>query len=63
MVEPDEQMLEYIGAADGALKLFKYWRSMASERYDDEDLTGKNTMECAIYKAVRGTTEDGKYVG
>ena len=63
MVEPDEQMLEYIGAPDGALKLYKYWRSMASSRFDDEDLTGKNTMECAIYKAVRGTMQGGKYVG
>jgi general secretion pathway protein E len=63
MVEPDEQMLEYIGAADGALKLYKYWRSMASDRFDDDNLVGKNTMECAIYKAVRGTTEDGKFVG
>ncbi|MBS0454178.1 MAG: Flp pilus assembly complex ATPase component TadA [Proteobacteria bacterium] len=63
LIEPDEQMLEYIGAADGALKLNKYWRSMASRRFDDPDLVGKDTMECAIYKAVRGTTEDGKPVG
>jgi general secretion pathway protein E len=63
MIEPDEQMLEYIGAADGALKLFKYWRAMASPRFDDPNLVGKNTMECAIFKAVRGTTEDGKDVG
>jgi len=63
MVEPDEQMLEYIGADDGALKLFKYWRSMASGKFDDENMVGKTTMECAIYKAIRGTSEDGMPIG
>lgn len=63
MIEPDEQMLEYIAADDGALKLHKYWRSMASPRFDDDNLVGKTTMECGIYKAIRGASEDGKPVG
>lgn len=63
MVEPDEQMLEYIAAEDGALKLHKYWRSMASPRFDDDNLVGKDTMECAIYKAICGTTDGESPVG
>ncbi|WP_298706137.1 ATPase, T2SS/T4P/T4SS family [uncultured Variovorax sp.] len=63
MIEPDEQMLEYMAADDGALKLYKYWRSMASPRFDDDNLIGKDTMECAIYKAIRGTTVGDKQVG
>ena len=53
MVEPDEFMCSLIQNND-RVGLVRYWRSLASKRYDDPDLTGKTAMECAIYKAQRG---------
>lgn len=53
MVEPDEQMLEYILASDN-INLIRHWRSLASRSYEDENLIGKTTMECAILKASKG---------
>jgi len=54
MVEPnDPHMLELI-LAGKSMELERYWRSKASQRYDDPDMTGKTAMECAIYKASQG---------
>lgn len=53
MVEPDEAMCELIQAND-RVGLVRYWRSLASKRYDDPNMTGKTAMECAIYKAQLG---------
>jgi len=53
MVEPDSHMLQLIMTGNG-IELQKYWRSMASSNYEGDDLAGKNTMECAIWKASKG---------
>lgn len=53
VVEPDSEMLRLIGDAKN-LDLREYWRSTASARFDDPDMTGKTAMECAIYKALQG---------
>lgn len=53
MVEPDEEMLKHIMVGNN-VELTRYWRSLSNSRYDDDDLTGKNAMECAIYKASHG---------
>lgn len=53
MIEPDEQMLEHVLTGNN-IELTRYWRSLASSRFDDSNLVGKNTMECAIYKAAHG---------
>jgi len=46
-------MLRLISDAKN-LDLREYWRSTASPRFDDPDMTGKTAMECAIYKALQG---------
>jgi type II secretory ATPase GspE/PulE/Tfp pilus assembly ATPase PilB-like protein len=56
MVEPDEQMLEYILVGNN-IELNRYWRSLASPSFTDSNLVGKNTMECAIFKAAQGTID------
>lgn len=53
MVEPDDQMLEYI-LAGNSVELHRYWRSLSDMDYTSEDLTGKTAMECAILKASSG---------
>jgi type II secretory ATPase GspE/PulE/Tfp pilus assembly ATPase PilB-like protein len=53
MIEPDEQMLEYVLRAEN-VPLLRYWQSLSDGRYDTEDLVGKTAMECAIFKASRG---------
>lgn len=53
LVEPDDEMLRLISESKN-LELRRYWRSMASSRFDDPDMTGKTAMECAIYKAIKG---------
>lgn len=62
MVEPDDGMLEYIRVADN-IGRDHYWRSMATPRFDDPNLVGKTAMECAIYKAVRGSDEGDQSFG
>ena len=53
MVEPDEEMIGLI--LDGEkLKMYQYWRSLADNRFDTQNLVGKTAMECAIYKASLG---------
>ena len=56
MIEPDEQMLEHVLTGNN-IELTRYWRSLASARFDDPVLVGKTTMECAIYKAVHGVID------
>lgn len=53
MVEPDSHMLDLI-IGGNAVELYRYWRSMANNDFESDDLTGKNTMECAIWKASKG---------
>jgi general secretion pathway protein E len=53
MIEPDEQMLEFILKGQN-VQLHRYWRSTSDGIYDSDDLTGKTAMECAIYKVARG---------
>lgn len=53
LIEPDEQMLEYILAGNN-IEVNRYWRSLATPDYTDSNLIGKTTMECAIYKASKG---------
>lgn len=53
MVEPDEQMLSHVLTGNN-IELNRYWRSLASQSFDDENLVGKTTMECAIYKCIHG---------
>lgn len=53
MVEPDSRMLDLIMIGN-SVELDRYRRSMASTDYESEDLTGKSTMECAIWKASKG---------
>ena len=56
MIEPDEQMLEFI-LAQNNLELTRYWRSLASPSFTDSNLTGKTAMECAVYKAASGVID------
>lgn len=53
MIEPDEEMLKFIMVGNN-VELTRYWRSLASDRFDDDNLTGKTAMECAIFKAGTG---------
>lgn len=53
LIEPDERMLEFVLKADN-IELNRHWRSMASPSFTDNNLVGKTTMECAIYKAALG---------
>lgn len=62
MIEPDEEMLGYIFRSDN-IGRDRYWRSMASNKFDDTNLVGKTAMECAIFKAIRGKTLNGATFG
>jgi type II secretory ATPase GspE/PulE/Tfp pilus assembly ATPase PilB-like protein len=53
MVEPDEGLCELLQNND-RIGMGRYWRSLASERFDDPMLAGKTAMECAVYKAQLG---------
>jgi len=62
MLEPDARMLDLIMSGN-TVELHRYWRSMASSNYESDDLTGKNTMECAIWKASKGTIDPREIEG
>jgi general secretion pathway protein E len=53
MIEPDSHMLDLIMVGN-TVELHRYWRSMANADFESDDLIGKNTMECAIWKASKG---------
>ena len=53
LIEPDEQMLEYVLEGNN-IELARYWRSLGSRDFTDPNLTGKTAMECAVYKAAKG---------
>lgn len=53
MIEPDEEMGRLILKGDTA-GLHAYWRGLSDGKYDSLDMTGKNAMESAIYKAAQG---------
>lgn len=53
MIEPDEEMLSLILQGNN-VELTRYWRSLASPSFVDDDLRGKTAMECAIYKSASG---------
>jgi type II secretory ATPase GspE/PulE/Tfp pilus assembly ATPase PilB-like protein len=58
MVEPDEYMCELLQEGNRSrVELPKYWRSLASDSFDDPNLEGKTAMECAIYKAQMGLVD------
>ncbi|MEJ8837672.1 ATPase, T2SS/T4P/T4SS family [Ramlibacter sp. AN1133] len=56
MIEPDDNMLSFILRGDN-VALTRYWRSLATGRFDDDNLVGKNAMECAIFKAQQGVID------
>lgn len=56
MVEPDEQMLHFIHNAQN-VDLLRYWRSLGSDSFEDENLIGKSAMECAVYKSSLGAID------
>lgn len=53
MVELDDVMRDCILRGD-SVALYRHWRSLSSDSFQDEDLTGKTAMECAVLKASRG---------
>ena len=53
MVEPDVHICELLQRND-RMGLTRYWRSLASPRFDDPVLAGKTAMECALFKAQLG---------
>lgn len=53
MIEPDENMLGFILRGDN-VELTRYWRSLATKRFDDDNLVGKTAMECGVFKAAQG---------
>jgi type II secretory ATPase GspE/PulE/Tfp pilus assembly ATPase PilB-like protein len=53
MIEPDDDMLKLIMVGNN-VELMRYWRSLASPSFEDDNLTGKTAMECAILKSSKG---------
>lgn len=62
MVELDSLMLDCIARGD-AIGLYRHWRSLASESYEDMNLTGKTAMECAVLKASMGIVDPREIEG
>lgn len=56
MVEPDENICEFL-LAGNHVQLFRYWRELSNNKFDDPDFTGKTAMESAIYKASCGEVD------
>lgn len=53
MVEFDDQMLSYI-REERTNDLYRHWMAQSDGRFDSLNMTGKTSMECAIYKAGLG---------
>lgn len=53
MVEFDDLMLNYI-REERTNDLYRHWISQSDGKYDSINMTGKSSMECAIYKAGNG---------
>jgi hypothetical protein len=49
MVEPDEQMLEYVKDGNG-LALQRYAAELPRTGFGDPNMDNKSTLECAVYK-------------
>lgn len=62
MIEPDEQMLEYVLKCDN-ISLQRYWRSWAPENIMDPNMNGRTTMECAVHKAGLGIIDPREIEG
>lgn len=56
MIEPDEQMLMHIQVGNN-VELTRYWRSLATPSFEDDNLVGKTAMECAVFKASKGVID------
>lgn len=53
MVEFDDLMLNYI-REERTNDLYRHWTSQSDGKYDSQNMAGKTSMECAIYKAGQG---------
>jgi len=53
MVEPDEQMLEYVKDGNG-LALARYMQTLPRTGYRDPCMDNKTTLDCAVYKMSCG---------
>jgi general secretion pathway protein E len=53
MIEPDSAMLDQVMTGNN-VALFRHWRSTGTGDFLKGDLTGKTSMECAIWKASQG---------
>jgi type II secretory ATPase GspE/PulE/Tfp pilus assembly ATPase PilB-like protein len=53
MLEPDEQMLEFVRQGN-ALQLQRHASALPRSDCDDADMRGKSALECAVYKMGRG---------
>lgn len=53
LVEPDDFFNECVRDAR-AIELTRYVQSLRTAAFDDQDMTGKSAMECAIYKMSQG---------
>ena len=53
LIELDEIMLGHIANAKN-IDLVTHWRALSNNKFDDDDMTGKTTMECAVYKSAQG---------
>lgn len=62
MIEPDERMQELIQASDN-IGLQRYWRSLRTPSFEDENLIGKTTMECAVLKSAMGLIDPREIEG
>ncbi len=54
MIEPDEQFCRLVSKGDGVGMQYYLDELRAGRRYDDPDMRGKSSMDCAIYKMAVG---------
>ena len=54
MIEPDEEFCRLVATGDNVGILHYLDRLRGGRRFDDSDMTGKSSMDCAIYKMTRG---------
>lgn len=54
MIEPDEEFCRLVAQSDSVGMLRHLEALRGSTRYDDPDMTGKSSMDCAIYKVSTG---------
>jgi len=54
MIEPDEPFCRLVAKGDGVGMQYYLDELRAGRRYDDNNMTGKSSMDCAIYKMSVG---------